>query len=218
MRTKTLLLTAAAIAAGLFAINSQAQSNVYSANIVGYTTGTNAASAYAMLANPLDNGTNDLNSLLPTAPNGTTVYIFSGGLLDPSSKTKGAWNHDFIIPPGTGFFVSTPTAITNTFVGQVSGYSNGLGSNGIVCPAGITELVGSPIPFAGSLSDTGTNTMNLNALPNGSTVNMLIGGLMATSQKSKGSWSHNFSINPSQGFYLNSPTATNVIQYLVITN
>src|SRR6185312_1695742 len=65
MRTKTLLLASAALVAGVVA--SQAQSNVFSANIVGYVSVTNAANQYVVLANPLDNGTNDITGLLPTA-------------------------------------------------------------------------------------------------------------------------------------------------------
>src|SRR5262249_17654422 len=46
MRTKTLLLSAAAVVAGL--ISAQAQSNVFSANIVGYVTLTNAANQFSL--------------------------------------------------------------------------------------------------------------------------------------------------------------------------
>lgn len=214
MRTKTLLLAAAALAAGVLA--SQAQSNVYSANIVGYVNVTNEVGAYAMLANPLDNGTNDLYSLLPNQANGSSVSVFIGGVLETSSKTKGTWSTDYIIPPGTGFFLKGNSSATNTFVGQVDYANNGISTNVIVCPNGINVLVGSPIPFSGSLSDTGTNTMNLNALPNGSSVSMLIGGTLQTASKTKGAWTPNFTINPGQGFYIKSNGATNVVQTLNI--
>jgi len=197
------------MAAGL--ASSIAQSNVYSANVVGYVNVTNGAGNYVMLANPLDNGTNDLPSLLPTAPNGAQVLVFTGGTLQSSSKTKGIWSQNFIIPPGTGFFLNSPTIGTNTFVGNVAGPSNG-----IPAQAGITILVGSPIPFSGSLSDQGTNTMNLNVLPNGSTIYRLINGALQSSSKSKGIWSQNFTLNPGDGFYLNSPTTTNVVQNLLL--
>jgi hypothetical protein len=118
------------------------------------------------------------------------------------------WTTDFIIPPGNGFFLKGVSNGTNTFVGQ-TGFTNGL-----VCPAGITILAGSPIPFNGVLSDSGTNTMNLNALPNGSTINILNGGSLQQSTKTKGVWTANFAINPGQGFYLKSPSATNIVQIL----
>ena len=214
MRTKTLLLTAVALVTGFLAINSQAQSNVYSANIVGYVNVTNEANDYALLANPLDNGTNDLISLLPSVPNGTQVLVFTGGVLQSSSKTKGVWSSDFIITPGTGFFLKNPANGTNTFVGQVDFANNGISTNVLDCPAGTSVLAGSPIPFSGLLSDTGTNTMNLNVLPNGSTINVLVSGTLQQSSKTKGVWSENFTITPGEGFYVKSPTATNIIQVL----
>lgn len=208
MRTKTLLLSAVALAAGIFA--SQAQSNVYSANIVGYVTQTNGNLTMTMLANPLDNGTNDLISLLPTVPNGSTAYIFTNGLLQSSSKTKGNWSTDYIIPPGTGFFLKANGAGTNVFVGQ-TGFTNGLS-----LVANVTVLAGSPIPFSGLLSDTGTNTMNLNTLPNGSSVSVLSNGLIQTASKTKGNWNPNFTIVPGEGFYVKANGTTNIVQILNI--
>jgi hypothetical protein len=207
MRTKTLLLSAVALAAGVVA--SQAQSNVYSANIVGYVTVTNQANAYVVLANPLDNGTNDLTGLLANAPNGAQVQVFSGGALQPSLKNKGNWSQNFIIPPGTGFFYKSPNDGTNTFVGSIAGFSNG-----IPTVNGILTLVGSPIPFSGTITDQGTNTLNLNVLPNGSTIYKFINGALIPSLKNKGNWSTNFSIAPGEGFYIKSGADTNVIQIL----
>jgi len=207
MRTKTLLLSAAALAAGVVA--SQAQSNVYSANIVGYVTVTNGANTAVLLSNPLDNGTNDLISLLPNAGNGATVYVFQSGTLQQAQKSKGTWSTDYIIPPGTGFFYKNTADATNTFVGSIAGFSNA-----IPLTAGITVLAGSPIPFSGNLSDLGTNTLNLNVLPNNSLIYKLVNGSLQQAQKSKGSWSQNFSIAPGEGFYVQSPNTTNVVQYL----
>jgi hypothetical protein len=207
MRTKTLLLSAAALAAGVVA--SQAQSNVYSANIVGYVQVTNPANAYVMLANPLDNGTNDLASLLPTAATGAQVYVFQGGSLQGAIKSKGTWTPNFIVPPGTGFFYNNPNADTNTFVGNVAGFSNG-----IPLTAGITVLAGSPIPFSGNLNDLGTNTLNLGSLTNGSQIYMLTNGSLQGSLKSKGTWNPNFPIRPADGFYIQSGSTTNLVQIL----
>jgi len=207
MRTKTLLLSAAAIVAG--ALSSQAQSNVYSANIVGYVTVTNAANQYVVLANPLDNGTNDLVSLLPNAANGSQVLIFQGGNLQTSLKNKGNWSQNFIIPPGTGFFYKNTADGTNTFVGSVAGFSNAIPTS-----ANILTLVGSPIPFSGTISDSGTNTLNLNVLPNGSKIFVFANGALQTALKNKGNWSQNFTITPGEGFYINSTADTNIQQFL----
>jgi len=207
MRTKTLLLSAAALAAGVVA--SQAQSNVYSANIVGYVTITNQANQYMILANPLDNGTNDITGLLPTAPNGAQILVFQNGTLQSSLKNKGNWSSNYVIPPGIGFFYKSPNDGTNTFVGSINSFSNSIPATN-----GITELVGSPIPFSGTITDVGTNTLNLNVLPNGSSILKLINGSLTTSLKNKGNWSTNFSIAPGEGFYLKSAADTNVIQIL----
>src|SRR5687768_8351279 len=59
MRTKTLLLTAALAAAGL--TSSMAQ--VFSVNAVGFVNVTVPASSFALLANPLNQPTNDLASV-----------------------------------------------------------------------------------------------------------------------------------------------------------
>ena len=106
MRTKTLLLSAAAIAAGV--VSSQAQSNVYSANIVGYvTTVFKGGGAYTLVANPLDTSSNTVIGLLDSVlPNKTQVLIW-----DPvaqgyttAQKTGGTWNQNLNLPVGAGFF------------------------------------------------------------------------------------------------------------------
>jgi len=170
---------------------------------------TNPANQYIMLANPLDNGTNDLVGLLPNAATGAQVYVFQGGSLQGALKSKGTWSPNFIVPPGTGFFYNNPNAATNTFVGSVAGMSNG-----IPLVNGVTVLAGSPIPFSGSLNDQGTNTLNLGSLPNGSQVYMLTNGTLQGSLKSKGSWNPNFPVNVAAGFYITPGGTTNLVQIL----
>ena len=75
MRTKTLLLSAAALVAG--ALGSQAQSNVYSANVVGYVSVPLPASTFVLAATPLDAGTNDLNTLLAALPNKSSAQVWN---------------------------------------------------------------------------------------------------------------------------------------------
>src|SRR6266478_1869171 len=118
MRTKA-LLACAALAVGL-ATSAVAQSNVYSVNIVGYvnTTLSSASGGFSLIANPLDNGTNDLQSLFPNATLGDTIYTW-GGTTFSSSVNFGTWNPDTVIPPGVGFFYQAGATTTNTFVGNV---------------------------------------------------------------------------------------------------
>lgn len=162
MRTKTLLLAGAALAFSL--ATSQAQ--VYSANVVGYTTVVlPAGPSYTLLASPFDdgNGNKGTNWLDPnnTLPGKTAISTFSGGVFNTGTKIGSAWNANsanILIPPGTGFFVFLPatqtTPITNTFVGTVIVPSGGSITNTI--PTGYS-LWGSPIPYAGDLILDTTN-------------------------------------------------------------
>ena len=108
-------MCAAALAAG--ALTSMAQGNVYSLNIVGYVN-VPLATGYNLIANPLDNGTNDLNSLFPNATLGDTVYTFNGTTFN-SAVFISSWSPDPVLPPGVGFFYQASGPATNTFVGNV---------------------------------------------------------------------------------------------------
>lgn len=205
MRTKTLLLSAAALAAGL--LSSQAQ-NVYSANVVGYVNVTNAANVFALMSNPLDNGTNNLTSLFPSAPNGSQVQVWTGsGFQGATKNLTGNWSTNLVITPGEGFFVKLPGNGTNTFVGSVAVPVGG--TNVLALPAGLFVLVGSPIPYSDTL--TGTN-LNLQ-LANGSQVQVWTGsGFQGSTKNLTGNWSTNLTITPGEGFFVKSSTATNWVQ------
>lgn len=134
MRTKTLLIAAAALAAGVFA--SQAQSNVYSANVVGYINlNLVGANGYTLIANQLDLDGNKTNNNVVTVfgtnlPVNTTVlawvpgsqgytsasWINSKGVLKWSGDTNGV---NTALSSGGGVFVQAPSADTNTIVGNV---------------------------------------------------------------------------------------------------
>jgi hypothetical protein len=124
MRTKTLLLTAACIAAGL--ATSLAQNNVYSLNVVGYVnktiTGTTAGYLTAV-ANPLDAPTNTLGALVPTAPDGTLFFKWNGAGFDAATFAFGSWDYagkpEFTLAPGEGGFFQAYETFTVTFVGTV---------------------------------------------------------------------------------------------------
>lgn len=212
MRTKSLCLAAATLAAGVLA--SSAQSNVYSLNIVGYVnTVLKGGGAFTLVANPLDDGNgNQLTNLVAALPNKSTVQVWNGTGYTPASKALGNWSTNFSIPPGTGFFVKNANAtdITNTFVGNVvaSPATNSFS-------AGVYALVGSPLPIGGSLNDTNFNLGQ--TLPNKSTIQIWDNsgaGAFVPSSKALNAWSANLTINVGQGAFVKSASTTNWVQVL----
>jgi hypothetical protein len=123
MRTKTLLLTAAVLAAGLGA--SVAQS-VFSVNAVGYVNISVPVAGYLMIVNPLNGTNNQLNTILKP-PADTQLFRFvNGGYLDPYTYDSGAgWLDGMGSPttatlnPGEGVFLYVPVVTNLTFVGDV---------------------------------------------------------------------------------------------------
>jgi hypothetical protein len=127
MRTKTLLLTAAAIAAGVF--SSQAQTAVFSQNAVGYVNVT-VRPGYNLIANPLNGTNNLLSTVIPTAPDGSTVFKWNNGaqqFAQADTFLGGAWlDSGFnpsttVVNPGEGIFFQNNSGAnaTITFVGEV---------------------------------------------------------------------------------------------------
>jgi hypothetical protein len=148
MRTKTLLLSAAALAAGVLSSLAQS-SNVYSLNVVGYYNVPVTANGYAFLANQLTNAANNVNTALTNGPRsdvngivntvlfkwngiGYNLYQFFTGpdadnffLIGPGSPN--GW-YDAVgnlavatLDQGSGNYLFNPsgTAITNTIIGEV---------------------------------------------------------------------------------------------------
>lgn len=124
MRIKSIILGAALIAAG--ALSSQAQSNVYSLNVVGYVNVPlyavgPVASNFTFFANPLDadgTGTNNTvtNVFGTNLPFGSIVYKFAGGAWSGFTYgKKGGWNGlTASLNPGEAVFVSLPSGSTPT--------------------------------------------------------------------------------------------------------
>lgn len=80
MRTKSLFAAAACIAAGV--LSSQAQSNVYSLNVVGYVNLT-LKPGYNLIANQFSNSTAQINTVLTNIvglPDGSTFFGWDGTL------------------------------------------------------------------------------------------------------------------------------------------
>jgi len=214
MRTKTLLLSAVAVAAGI--ISSQAQSNVFSANVVGYvSTVWKGGGVFTLSANPLDDGNgNQLTNLLASLPNKSSVQIWDSvnATFIGTTKIGGAWGTNFSIPPGTGFFIKNGAApdVTNVFVGSIV-VPNG-SSNSVTLPAGQFILLGGAIPYSGNLTDAyNTASFNLGAtLPNKSSVQVWDVPTQAFIGTTKigGAWGANISFSPGQGAFIKSGAPT----------
>ena len=128
MKTAFLPLVAAAFAASL--VSSQAQSNVYSANIVGYVNlpcaaGSVANPSFTLIGNPLKASPNNTVGAVfgANAPADLSVLTWNGVSFDENaSYGGGVWDDDTVdVSPGKGFFVKSVNAspITLTFVGEV---------------------------------------------------------------------------------------------------
>ena len=144
MRTKALLGVAAAFAAGALTVSAQ----VYSVNIVGYVNQATTGGQLHLVQNPLDNGTNTLNSVLAGSPAGSEAYVWNGSGYTPSlvgAKT-GVWSPDTAIPTGVGFFFRPSANRTNTYVGQVLAGPGESVTNSLA--NGVLDLTGSLLPLA----------------------------------------------------------------------
>ena len=134
MRTKTLLIAAAALAAS--ALSSLAQSNVYSVNVVGYMNkqvpaNNGGSPTFTGVANQLDTGSNTLLNLVQALPNGSKVlkWNYAGQTYNTFTRTAigAGWSPtgsgSNTINLGEGAFLQLNTGnanpFTNTFVGQV---------------------------------------------------------------------------------------------------
>jgi hypothetical protein len=213
MKTKTLLIAAAALAAGV--ISSQAQ--VYSQNIVGYVNVVlPGAAGYSLVANPLDDGNgNQLTNVLKALPNSSTVTTWNGTGYDlPYSLVAGTWSGSRPLPPGVGFFVkngkATSPVLTNTFVGSVAVASGQSVTNTLNLGY---NLVGSILPYAGDLT-TDTN-LNLH-VPNSSTITIWNGsGYNLPVSLVAGVWSGPANVSVGQAYFIKEGKyATNWVQTL----
>ena len=142
MRTKTLLLTAAVVAAGIATSSAQ----VFSVNAVGYVNVT-VPKGFSLIANPLKAATNTVGALLASAPDGVTVYKYGATGFSINGKEFGDFaNPTQSLNPGEGAFVNNPgNPFTVTFVGEVS---QGALTNAI--PKGFS-IRASIVPQAGQL-------------------------------------------------------------------
>jgi hypothetical protein len=170
MRTKSLLIAAAALVVGLVSANAQ---NVYSQNVVGYAN-IPLTNGFNLVCNSFDfDGSGTNNSVYTVCgtnmPNLSKVYAFwnttgsySNSTYLTSTKQWGGSNGVRVaMNPGNGFFLQIPaTAVlpqTLTTVGNVL-----VGTNSVFLNVGNFQIVGSALPIGGSLKTNLTyNAANL---------------------------------------------------------
>lgn len=101
---------------------------VYSLNIVGYAN-VSIQPGNNLIANQFYTIDYTLNYLIPVAPEGSTFTKWNTATLDyltPSTYVSGTgWTIDYSLPPTDGGLLTTPTAFTNAFSGEVSANENG---------------------------------------------------------------------------------------------
>jgi hypothetical protein len=221
MKTKTLLIAAAALAATV--ISSEAQ--VYS-GVVGYVSIVSPAAVYTPMANPLDlDGIDSVTNVFANVPKGTIVQIWNGTGYTSCSRSligAGAWSANAAtnyVTPGVGFFINTPSTYTNTFVGAID---TAFGStNSVTLHANVYQYISSVLPISGTITnaaDQGSDALNLGSvLPKGTIIQIWNGSGYSSYSRSligAGNWSGNPTIGIGQPFFINSPATTNWTQSL----
>lgn len=223
MRTKTLLIAAAALAATV--ISSEAQA-VYSANIVGYVNVVAPAGKYVLINNPLTTGNDVITNVIQGAPGGSTLNVWNGtgfttytySALSKSWKNGATVGNNVPLSPGSAFFLNTPTLFTNTFVGNVVPLVGASVTNSLVVGY---QPVGSLTPYADVI--TNASTINLQ-VAGGSTFEqwnvsaqafqpLFTYSALAHTWK-QGSVATNPVVNVGEGFFVNPSSATNWVQTL----
>jgi hypothetical protein len=115
-------------------------------NVVGYIN-VPVPAGFSMIANQLDSGNNTVSSLLPSVPEGVTLYKFVSGAYLINGFEFGEWSlPNMTLDPGEGAFIFNPGAEFNAlFVGEVK---QGSLQTGI--PQGFS-IVASQVPQTGAL-------------------------------------------------------------------
>jgi len=164
MRTKALLLGAAAVAAGLMTSHAQ----VYSANIVGYVNIPLTNGVLSIVAPALDadgTGTNNTISTVFSTPTvGDVAFVFNGSGYNTIGYNtvghganavtgwylNGVLTNGYPINPGVSVFYQPAANETNTQVGTVLQGTNLV--NKFFPAAGSIGLLSSQVPIAGGVT------------------------------------------------------------------
>jgi hypothetical protein len=186
MRTKTLLLTAAALlAAGI--TSTQAQP-VYSQNVVGYASvATPSVGVNYMISIPfaigVSNGANEIWPLAngqPTIPDGSALLIWNPTTVSfttyfSDSQSPSLWDDNGgnpltqapVLPVGQGFFLNPAGPnVTNVFAGTVA-VNVGTSNKMTLANVGVNYLVGCVVPYAGYVTNGNNSTGGPNLSSNG---------------------------------------------------
>jgi hypothetical protein len=212
MRTKALLSVAAALAVG--AITAQAQ--VYSVNIVGYVNQSNAASAFSLIQNPLDDGAgNRLTNILAGAAANSEAFVWNGAgytVYNVGAKS-GVWSGDQELAPGTGLFIKPAAPFSVTYVGEVIAEPGESVTN--VLTAAAFELTGSLLPYATASIATDTNYGLVSAPANTEAYKWTGGGYAVSIVGAKsGVWSPDLGVSVGESIFLKSPPGFDWVQSL----
>jgi hypothetical protein len=176
MRTKTLLMSAAALlAAGV--VSSQAQP-VYSQNIVGYASvATPGAGVNYLLSIPfvigVSNGANEIWPVVggvPTLPDFSSILVWNPATISyttyySDSGSPSGWDdagqnpipNAPTLPVGQGFFLNPNSPVTNVFAGTVA-VNVGTSNKMVLANAGVNYLVGCVVPYAGAITNGNNST------------------------------------------------------------
>jgi hypothetical protein len=182
MRTKTLLIAAAALVAGVISSNAQ----IYSVNDAGTVSIVAPNGGTYLLAIPFNigvsNGANEIwpltPTLQPTLPDYSSILIWDPNTLSyttyiSDSTSSSLWDDGSYsplsgaptLPVGEGFFLIPSADVTLSFVGQVA-VDNGT-SNQTFLANGGTYLVGSAVPYGGAITNGNDSTGGVNLDING---------------------------------------------------
>ncbi|MBI3882270.1 MAG: hypothetical protein HY301_19710 [Verrucomicrobia bacterium] len=149
MFRKTLLLGAALTVAAVATV--QAQTPVYSVNVVGYHKVV-IPTGFSMIANQVTGTNNTIGYFFPTPTNGTRFYKFTGTSFSVSEyfgPPNNVWDDGGVatLGVGEGGFIYNPGApYTNTFAGEVL-----VGSITNTIPAGFS-IKSCVLPQGGSIT------------------------------------------------------------------
>jgi len=208
-----MILGAALLAAGV--ASSMAQSNVYSVNVVGYIN-LNLTNGLNMVANQLDfdgSGTNNTiqGVFSNTLPQSSVVYKFTAGNFASFLYGRGGWSGNASLNPGEACFVSVPSSVTVTTVGQVL---QGTTTNSL---SGALSMVSSTFPLSGAVDSTGNG--GLGYVPSSSDAVYLwdpVGQAYITYVHGRGGWAPSDPVvSPGQGFFISSPNTSWVNSFTV---
>jgi hypothetical protein len=171
MRTKSVILGAALVAAGV--ASSMAQSNVYSLNVVGYIN-IPLVPGYNLIANNLDFDGTGTNNLMTNVLSGITINA-SVSKFDTNtaafdvwaySKSTASWGNvagtvpytSATLNPGEAAFISVTKTTNFTVVGQVL---QGSWTNTYLPGGNAYAMVAPVFPLAGPIDSTGNGGLGV---------------------------------------------------------